>query len=124
VTLVYQAQYATSGGLLAWLMVAAAVANIGSIFSYILVAARKFNLHLVCLIALTVSTAIASQLLVPRWHTRGAAFASIVGFSVQALIAAWCVRRFLSGLRSRRLTAPRLIAIASAPNPGTSVQIL
>jgi O-antigen/teichoic acid export membrane protein len=105
-------------------MVAAAVANIGSIFSYILVAARKFNLHLVCLVALTVSTAAASQLLVPRWHTRGAAFASIIGFAVQALIAAWCVRRFLSGMRAKRPSAARLIAVTTVPNAGTSVQML
>jgi O-antigen/teichoic acid export membrane protein len=120
VTFVYREQYAASGGLLAWLMVAAAVANIGSIFSYILLAARKFNLHLVCLIALAVSTAIASQLLVPRWHTKGAAFASIFGFSVQALIAAWCVRRFLSGLQAKRPSANNLVALPSIRNAATS----
>jgi O-antigen/teichoic acid export membrane protein len=121
VTLVYREQYATSGGLLAWLMVAAAVANIGSIFSYILLAARKFNLHLVCLIALAVSTALASELMVPRWHTEGAAFASIFGFSVQALIAAWCVRRFLIGLRAKRVSVANLIVLPSVRKAASSV---
>jgi O-antigen/teichoic acid export membrane protein len=121
VTLVYREQYATSGGLLAWLMVAAAVANIGSIFSYILLAARKFNLHLFCLVALAVSTALASQLLVPRWHTQGAAFASIFGFSVQALIAAWCVRRFLIELRAKRPSATNLIVLPSVHKAATLV---
>jgi O-antigen/teichoic acid export membrane protein len=121
VALVYREQYATSGGLLAWLMVAAAVANIGSIFSYILLAARKFNLHLVCLIALAVSTALASQLLVPRWHTQGAAFASIFGFSVQTLIAAWCVRRFLRGLQPERPRATNLIVLRPARKAASSV---
>jgi O-antigen/teichoic acid export membrane protein len=102
-------------------MVAAAVANIGSIFSYILLAARKFNLHLVCLIALAVSTALASELMVPRWHTEGAAFASIFGFSVQALIAAWCVRRFLIGLRAKRVSVANLIVLPSVRKAASSV---
>jgi hypothetical protein len=67
-----------------------------------------------------VSTAIASQLLVPRWHTKGAAFASIFGFSVQALIAAWCVRRFLSGLQAKRPSANNLVALPSIRNAATS----
>jgi len=117
VTLVYRAQYAKSGALLAWLMVAAAVANIASIFSYMLVAARKFNLHLVSLIALTVSTVLGSIALVPRWHSQGAAFASIFGFSVQAFITAWCVCRFLRRLQH---TTGRLIALPSVRGARTA----
>jgi O-antigen/teichoic acid export membrane protein len=109
VTLVYRAEYAQSGGLLTWLMVAAAIANLGSIFSYVLLAARQFNLHLVCLIALAMSTGVACQILVPRWHTQGAAFASILGFSVQALVAAWCTGRFLEKQYAKRPSRPTLL---------------
>jgi O-antigen/teichoic acid export membrane protein len=121
ITIVYRAQYARTGSLLAWLMVAAALANIASIFSYVLLAARKFKLHLACLVALTLTTALGSFLLVPRWHTKGAAIASILGFFVQAVIAAVYVRRFLGRpLQNQPRTSGKLITLPTVRSAATS----
>jgi O-antigen/teichoic acid export membrane protein len=118
-TVLYRAQYAASGDLLSWLMVAAAVANVASVFSYVLVAARKFNLHLLCLIVLATGSAVASWMMVPRWHARGAAFASIAGFALQAAVAGWGVHCFLKSTRDRQSTG-RLFAWPPARRVTTS----
>jgi O-antigen/teichoic acid export membrane protein len=121
VTLVYRAQYAKSGSLLIWLMVAAAFANIASIFNYVLLAARRFQLHLACLIALTIGTTGASFVMIPRWGALGAAFASIFGFVVQAVLSAHYVRRFLDRDRVYRQPTGKLITLHPARGAASSV---
>ena len=81
----YSAEYAARGGLLLLMMCAAAAANMASVYGYALIAARRFQSYLACLVLSSVTTALACWLAVPRWSVLGAAAGCLVGYVLQFL---------------------------------------
>jgi len=90
-TVVYRSEYAQVPDLLVLLMWSAALANISSIFNYVLLAARRFGMHLASLIVLTVMIAATCAVAIPRWGVQGAAFGCLIGFAGQLVACSGAV---------------------------------
>ena len=81
---------AAYAGVLAWVMVAAAISYIASILGFAVTATRTFHRFTVPYLIVTIVAIIASALLIPRFGLTGAAWASV---SVQS--CGLYVRRYL-----------------------------
>lgn len=90
-TTIYRPDYAAETNLLVLLMWATALANVSSVFNYVLLAARWFRTYLASLIVLTAIIAMGCSIAIPRWGLRGAAFACLAGFASQLLVCSGTV---------------------------------
>ena len=84
-THLYRAEYGGGSALLLVMMCAAGAANMASIYGYALIAARRFQSQLLCLVFSSLVTAIACAFAVPRWGTMGAAAGCLIGYGFQFL---------------------------------------
>ncbi|HLK69627.1 MAG TPA: lipopolysaccharide biosynthesis protein [Bryobacteraceae bacterium] len=91
--IVYRPEYVAGWRLLLCLGAAAVLANTASIFSYALIAVRRYRDQLGSLIAMTIVTTVACQFLVPAYALTGAAAAMMLGYGVQAGWGLVAVRR-------------------------------
>jgi O-antigen/teichoic acid export membrane protein len=77
--LVYRPDYAQYSIVFNWLMVAAAVAYVGSMLGYGMTAARMFRPQVPLFVAATASTVLGCWLLIPRLGLVGSAYAVLIG---------------------------------------------
>jgi O-antigen/teichoic acid export membrane protein len=77
--LVYRPDYAQYSIVFSWLMVAAAVAYVGSMLGYGMTAARMFRPQVPLFVAATASTVLGCWLLIPRLGLAGSAYAVLIG---------------------------------------------
>jgi O-antigen/teichoic acid export membrane protein len=92
--LVYRADYAQYANVFSWLMLAAAVAYVGSMLGYGVTAAQVFRPQVPLFLAATASTALACWLLIPRLGLAGSAYAVLIGSLISCagsayLLLAW-----------------------------------
>lgn len=97
--IVYRSEYGEASTLLTVLMVAAAMANLSSVYGYALIAARRFHRYLSCLILSSLCTATACALLIPHWGTMGGALACVIGYTVQSASSFLLLRRDIASRR-------------------------
>ena len=114
----YRAEYAGSGRLLILMMCAAGAANLASVYGYALIAARRFQSHLACLVISSLVTAMACAFAVPRWSTMGAAVACLVGYGFQFLTSRALLQHGL------RLQGAKFSATVSFPPGAPSAEVL
>ena len=81
----FESDYADSADVLAWVMTAAAISYAGSFLGYGLTAARRFKVQAPIIGVVTVVTAAASIVLIPRHGLIGAAWAMALGSVVQLI---------------------------------------
>ena len=101
--LIYRPEYAAHADVLVAIMVAAAISNLASLLGYCMTAARAFRIQLPLFIAVGVTTAVATPLLLPVYGLRGAAWGMSAGFAVQLAGSAIVVVRILKQLKSTPL---------------------
>ena len=77
--LAYRPDYAQYSIVFSWLMVAAAVAYVGSMLGYGMTAARMFRPQVPLFVAATASTVLGCWLLIPRLGLAGGAYAVLIG---------------------------------------------
>jgi O-antigen/teichoic acid export membrane protein len=82
-TAAFGSEYAASGDVLLWMMVAATVSYVASFLGYAITAARRFAIQAPLFIVVAVVTAIASIVLVPRYGAVGAALAMLISAIAQ-----------------------------------------
>jgi O-antigen/teichoic acid export membrane protein len=97
--LVYRADYAQYAVVFTWIMVAAAVAYVGSMLGYGLTAAQVFRPQVPLFLIALASTALVCWLLIPRLGLTGSAYAVLVGSFVSCAGSACLV---LTSLRCPR----------------------
>ncbi len=105
-TLLYRPEYATHLDVFIWIIAAAGIGYLASVFGYAMTAARQFTIQ-VPIFAFSIAViTVACALLVPDHGLRGAAWATFLMFSVQLPLKAAAVAY---GLHKR--------AVASTPQP-------
>jgi len=83
--LLYTPEYAADGLMIVWLAVAAGLGFVSSFLGYAMTAARRFRVQAALFGVVTVVTAAASALLIPRHGARGAALTLLAAAAVQLL---------------------------------------
>ena len=94
--LLYGREYSAAVAAFRWMMLAAALAYVSSALGFALTAARSFIGQAPLCASMVIATAGASAVLVPSFGINGAAMAVGAGQGVQALGAAWLLRRALA----------------------------
>ncbi len=82
---VYTSEYVQHTTTFVWLMAAAGVAYVASVFGFSMTAARYFTVQLPILLCTVASSTLSGFLLVPRYGLEGAAITVLVSALVQAL---------------------------------------
>ncbi len=91
----YRADYANYKPLFVWLMVAAALAYVASIFGYGMTAARAFRPQVPLYSVVAITAAVSCWLLIPRLGLMGAAYAAFIAAIVSSGGGAYVVLRAL-----------------------------
>ena len=100
---VYRAEYGSAAQLLTGLLLAGTLANLASVYGYALLAARRFGPYLGCLAASSGVTAAGCAFLIPRSGLKGAVWACLLGYGVQATCSWWMLRAEFAPKRSVNL---------------------
>jgi O-antigen/teichoic acid export membrane protein len=93
--LIYRPEYAAHVNVFLVLTATAGIAAVASFFGFGITAAHVFRYQVWTMLAAVSVTALASLVLVPRWHAMGAAVSLLASSLVQTSIAAAILRRAL-----------------------------
>lgn len=96
--ILYKPDYAKYSNVLILLMVAGAVGYLASFLGYAATALRRFNVQLPLFLVVTAGTAISSALLIPTFGIAGAAYAMIIGATLNLLGSALIVNTALMSM--------------------------
>jgi O-antigen/teichoic acid export membrane protein len=108
----FRPEYAASADVLVWTMLAAAISYVASFLGYGLTAARQFKIQAPLLVIVTLATAMASVILVPRHGLVGAAWAVVCGAAVKLIGGAFILRHVMR-MRVERLE----LSVSDQPLP-------
>lgn len=96
-TVLYRPEYADRNDVLIWLMVAAALGFVSSVFGFALTAARSFRIQVPLYGAVVLSTFVACWILIPEYELFGAAYALVLSGVVQLLLSTFALLWTLRG---------------------------
>jgi O-antigen/teichoic acid export membrane protein len=112
--LFYTAEFATETGAFVWIMVAACVGYLNSVFGYSLTAAREMRVQLPIELATALTTLVASALLVPAYGVTGAAWALLTGALARLLMQSVVLRSVWTNRFADNVSRPGPAAVARA----------
>jgi O-antigen/teichoic acid export membrane protein len=110
--LIYGRTYTSGADLLFWMMVAAGISNIASVYGFTLVAGREHKGYLVCLATSSILICAGCFLLIPAYGLYGAVSACIGGYMIQALLSYRKTKALLNVQRSTILRSVTLDKVA------------
>jgi O-antigen/teichoic acid export membrane protein len=112
--LLYTAEFATETGAFVWIMVAACVGYLNSVFGYSLTAAREMRVQLPIELATALTTLVASALLVSAYGVTGAAWALLTGALARLLMQSVVLRSVWTNRFAGAVTRRAPVAAARA----------